>query len=129
VVWGLGQKKKNKKNKVGETLSHKNNLGVVVQSVIPTTQETEEGGSQSAAQLGKSIRPYLKNKLKKNKKGGRGMDHVVVCLESWVQTQVLQKQQQITKKENKAFKSWWKDKIKEMEITEKEDRDNEPGRK
>jgi hypothetical protein len=32
--------------------------------VIPATQETGVGGSQSEASLGKSIRLFLKNKLK-----------------------------------------------------------------
>jgi hypothetical protein len=36
--------------------------------VIPATQEVEVGGSLTKASLGKSERPYLKNKL--NKRAG-----------------------------------------------------------
>jgi hypothetical protein len=39
----------------------RNKLGMVVIPVIPATQET---GSLSAVHLGKSRRPYLKNRLK-----------------------------------------------------------------
>jgi hypothetical protein len=35
--------------------------------VSPVTQKVEVGGSQSEAGLGKSMRPYLKKKLKKAK--------------------------------------------------------------
>jgi hypothetical protein len=39
-------------------------LGKVAHAVVPAMQEAEIGRLQSKADLGKSMRPYLKNKLK-----------------------------------------------------------------
>jgi hypothetical protein len=44
---------------------------MVVHTLTPATQEAEVGGSWSKARTSKSMRPYLKNKLKA--KGLRGM--------------------------------------------------------
>jgi hypothetical protein len=40
--------------------------------VISGTQETDVGGSQSQASLGKSMRPYVKNKLTAKMFGSNG---------------------------------------------------------
>jgi hypothetical protein len=41
---------------------------MVAHPIVPATQEMEIGRLWSEASLGKSMRPYLKNKLKKKKK-------------------------------------------------------------
>jgi hypothetical protein len=44
--------------------NNNNRPGMEVHAVIPAIQEVKVGGSQSEVSLGKSRRPYLKNKLK-----------------------------------------------------------------
>jgi hypothetical protein len=49
--------------KLSETQSHKTNHVVCI-PIIPAPLEMDEGDLKSEASLGKSMRPYLKNKLK-----------------------------------------------------------------
>jgi hypothetical protein len=50
--------------------------------VTPAIQEVEAEGSRSKATLGKSRRPYLKNKLKKQKDWDKIFKWYGVCLAS-----------------------------------------------
>jgi hypothetical protein len=45
--------------------------------IIPAIQEAEVGGSQSEASLGKSVRLYLKNKLKAKEQVVRALEQQV----------------------------------------------------
>jgi hypothetical protein len=55
------QLKASQDKKVSETLSQPTNKLYCCISIVPIMQEAEVGGSQSKANLGESIIPYLKN--------------------------------------------------------------------